>query len=113
MSFESPYGKPDSVAGNINAPNPQVAPAPNYGGQARVPAHSTMSIVGFILSILFPLVGLIISIVAIKQAGETGDKKGLAKAGIIVGAVLFVLNIIFSIALYSSGMAFLDMGASL
>lgn len=105
MSFNSPFSNPDQDASKDSTPASHPAPDFNY---ANVPAYghspevqptgrnSTMSIVGLVLSILLPLIGLIISIIAWKQAAETGDNRGLAKAGIIVGAVLMVLNVIFS-----------------
>lgn len=65
------------------------AETPNYSYSAQATGETSgMSIVGFILSFLFPLLGLVLSIVAWKNAGKTGDKTGLAKAGIIIGTVL-------------------------
>lgn len=108
MSFNSPFSTPEQDAAKGPTPTSHPAPEFNYG---NVPAYgdtpevqptgknSTMSIVGLVLAILFPLIGLILSIVAWKQAAETGDNKGLAKAGIIVGAVLIVLNIVLSFVL--------------
>lgn len=65
--------------------NPDVEPTGKYSG---------ISIAGFILAILLPIVGLILSIVAWKESAESGNKRGLAKAGIIVGSILTALNII-------------------
>jgi hypothetical protein len=60
---------------------------------------SGLSIAGFILSFIFPLIGLIISAIAWRKAREEGTKVGLAKAGTIIGAVLFVIGIIANIVL--------------
>jgi hypothetical protein len=60
---------------------------------------SGLSIVGFILSFIFPLIGLIISAIAWRKSREEGTKVGLAKAGTIIGAVLFVIGIIANIVL--------------
>lgn len=68
---------------------PPVAPA-DYPGK-------TLGIVGLVLAIVAPLVGLIISIVARKQSREAGVDNGMAKAGVIVGAILTVLGIIGTI----------------
>ncbi|MEN0083185.1 MAG: DUF4190 domain-containing protein [Leifsonia sp.] len=57
----------------------------------------TLGIVGLILAIVVPLVGLIISIVAANQSKKAGYKNTLAKAGIIVGAILVALGVIVSI----------------
>lgn len=105
MSNNSPYGFPGNDP--LNKPTPagqssdfDYAGVPSYGSSPVVQPTgktSTFSIVGFVLSILMPLIGLVLSIIAYKQAGETGDNKGLAKAGIIVGSVLMALNVIISI----------------
>ena len=54
----------------------------------------TLGIVGLILAIIMPLVGLIISIVAQSQSKKAGYPNTMAKVGVIVGAILVVLGII-------------------
>ncbi len=76
------------------APQPAAAPADFPGKQ--------LGLVGLILAILVPLVGLIISVVANNQSKAAGYPNQLAKIGIIVGAILTVLGaigIILSIVL--------------
>lgn len=53
-----------------------------------------LSIVGLVLAFLLPPIGLILSIIAAVQLGKAHAPKGLAIAGIIVGAVLTILEII-------------------
>ena len=53
-----------------------------------------LSIVGLVLAFLLPPIGLILSIIASVQLGKAGAPKGLAIAGIVIGAVLTVLEII-------------------
>lgn len=114
MSFNSPFSDSNQNPAN-NGPVPTYQPATNSDNPyADVPAYgstphvqptgrnSTMSIVGFVLSILFPLVGLIVSIIAWRQTAETGDNRGLAKAGIIVGAVLLAVGIIANFVLFGA-----------
>lgn len=62
-----------------------------------------MAIAGFVCAFLFPLLGLIFSIIGMKQCEERGeDGYGLAKAGKIISIVFmvlsFVLGIIYGIA---------------
>lgn len=59
---------------------------------------NTLAIVGFILSFLFPLAGLIISIIALNQIKASGENgKGFAIAGIVISAVFMVLGLLFMI----------------
>ncbi|PKQ33549.1 MAG: hypothetical protein CVT61_15625 [Actinobacteria bacterium HGW-Actinobacteria-11] len=53
-----------------------------------------LSIVGLVLAFLMAPVGLIISIVAAVKLGKAGQPKGLAIAGIIVGAIITILEIV-------------------
>lgn len=71
------------------------APAPAPAG-TDFPGK-TLGIVGLILAIFFNLIGLIVSAIALNQSKKAGYKNGPAKAGVIVGAVLLVLSIIFGI----------------
>lgn len=62
-----------------------------------------MAIAGFVCAFLFPLLGLIFSIIGMKQCEERGeDGYGLAKAGKIISIVFmvlsFVLGVIYGIA---------------
>ena len=74
-------------------PNGELATAPagtDFPGK-------TLGLVGLIVAIFFNLIGLIISVVALNQSKAAGYKNPLAKAGIIVGAVLLALTVIFTI----------------
>lgn len=71
-----------------------VAPAP-----AQAP-YSPLAIVGFILSFFFSLIGMIVSIVALVSLKKDGKRgKGLSIAGIIIGGVMVVVNIIATLIL--------------
>lgn len=57
-----------------------------------------IAVVGFVFSFLIPLVGLICSIIGVKQANERG-RKGFAIAGIVIS----ILNWIGGVVLITSG----------
>jgi hypothetical protein len=82
----------------------QAAPGTDYPGK-------TLGIVGVILAILVPLVGLILSIVARNQSNKAGFKNTPATAGIIIGAIFVVLGVIFSIVWFSVIAAAVNSGA--
>lgn len=94
-----------SPAPEVNsAPVPEVqqpAPVQPVAAPAPVSAENpgkTMGIVGLILSFLMPLVGLIISIIALRKSKKAGMSNGLAVAGIVLGAIGIVFQLImFSI----------------
>jgi len=56
-----------------------------------------MGIVGLVLAIFCNLIGLVVSIIAFNKSKQAGFKNNIALAGIIVGAVFIVLNIIYSV----------------
>lgn len=72
-------------SGNNGAPKPRV--------------YSPLSIVGFVFAFLIPLVGLICSVLAFKNAQADGNErcKTFAKAGIIISAVFLGIEIIADI----------------
>lgn len=68
--------------------NPVQPPAPTK--------TSALAIWGFILAIFLPLIGLILSIVAVTQIKRTHEGgKGLAIAGIVIGSIFFFFQIMF------------------
>ncbi|TAJ48642.1 MAG: DUF4190 domain-containing protein [Herbiconiux sp.] len=56
-----------------------------------------LGIVGLVLAVLFSVVGLIVSAVALSQSKKAGYKNVPALAGIIVGAISLVLGVVFAI----------------
>ncbi|GAA1169211.1 DUF4190 domain-containing protein [Microbacterium oxydans] len=68
--------------------------APAYPQPEPTPPGRVLSIVGLVLAFLAAPIGLILSIVAAVKLGKTGQPKGLAIAGIIIGAILTILGII-------------------
>ncbi|MGO4489774.1 DUF4190 domain-containing protein [Microbacterium sp. 2RAF4] len=76
------------------APSYPAPTAPAYPQPEPTPPGRVLSIVGLVLAFLAAPIGLILSIVAAVKLGKTGQPKGLAIAGIIVGAILTIIGII-------------------
>lgn len=92
-------------AGQEHSQNPQQQSQPQQGAGQPVqtynqePQTNTMAIVGFILSIFIAPAGLIVSIIAynnLKNDPKQGGK-GLAVAGIVIGAIITAIPIILVI----------------
>ena len=84
-----PTGPPTWDAGPGAAPAAPAYPQPEPSPPGRV-----LSIVGLVLAFVAAPIGLILSIVAAVKLGKAGQPKGLAIAGIVVGAVLTIVEII-------------------
>lgn len=62
------------------------------------PKSNALAIIGFILSFLIPVAGLICSILGARQADTDGGKyKGLATAGIVISSILLAVEIVLAI----------------
>jgi hypothetical protein len=62
----------------------------------------TLGIVGLVLAILAPVVGIIVSAIALSQSKKAGFENKLAKIGLIVGIVLTVLYIVLYFAIFAT-----------
>ena len=69
--------------------NYQAAPAPTAEDPGK-----TLGIVGLVLAIVAPVIGIIVSAIARSQSKKAGFENQLAKIGIIVGIVLTVLGVV-------------------
>ena len=66
--------------------------------------NNTISIVGFILSFIIPIVGLILSIIGLSKSKELDNKgKGLSIAGIIISVLLFIFQFLIFLLIISVG----------
>lgn len=81
---------------NTTLPSPSATPPTS----AAPPKWNVLAIVGFIASFLFALVGIVCSAIGLRQISRTGDRgRGLAIAGIIIGAVNLVASILTGVLL--------------
>lgn len=80
------------------------APAPTPAAPAASDGK-TLGIVGLILAIFIPIVGLIVSIVARGQSKRAGVSNGAATAGIVISILILVIGIIVAIVVGVSGAA--------
>ncbi len=65
-----------------------------------------LTIVGLVLSFFIPLAGVIISAIALKRINEENNpenSKGMAIAGIVIGAVLMAISLISSVCIILGG----------
>lgn len=76
---------------------PLSGPMGNQGPMVAEDPGRTLGIVGLVLAFFLSVVGLILSIVAYQKSKAAGYKNGIALAGIIVGAVLTVLGIVYAV----------------
>ena len=64
----------------------------------------TLGIVGLVLAIVAPVVGIVVSAIARSQSKKAGFDNKLAKIGLIVGIVLTVLIVVLYIAVFAVAM---------
>lgn len=75
-------------------------PTPGYAAVPAAPKTNVLAIVSLVISILgFNVIAIILGAIALNQIKKTGENgRGLAIAGIIIGAVSLVIVIIVIIA---------------
>lgn len=104
------YGQPQETATQQPYGQPAYGGAP-YGAPAEDPAK-TLGIVGLVLSILVPIAGLIVSIIAKKKSEAAGFTNNTpAKVGVILGWILTILGVIVTIIYIIAFVALLNSGA--
>lgn len=81
-----------------STPVPQDQPAAPTAVAGVNPGHG-MGVAGLVCAFLAPLVGLILSIVAMMKSKKAGMSNGLALAGIIVSSINMVVGTIILLAL--------------
>ncbi|WPO87304.1 DUF4190 domain-containing protein [Herbiconiux sp. KACC 21604] len=82
-------------------------PNPGYTPAATGPKTNVLAIVSLVISILgFNVIAIILGAIALNQIKKTGESgRGLAIAGIIIGAISIVIWIIAIIAIVAAGAA--------
>lgn len=68
----------------------------------NIKSHKKTPILGFIFSFIFPIIGLILSIVEYNMAKSEGDNTSLAKAGIVISSIFcgfLVLQVIYFLSI--------------
>ncbi len=93
--------------------DPVVPPAaPVYQPAAAGPKTNVLAIVGFILSFLVTVAGIIVSAIALRQIKQTGEGgHGLALAGVILGIVFTVFWVIYIIIVIALAATAASLGA--
>ncbi|WP_344790965.1 DUF4190 domain-containing protein [Gryllotalpicola daejeonensis] len=96
------------------APAAPAAPAGQYGGYAPAqPRYNTLAIVGFILSFIVSIAGIIVSAIALNQIKKTGERgHGLALWGLILGIVFLVLSVVVAIISFAAAAALVNSGTT-
>jgi uncharacterized membrane protein len=62
-----------------------------------------MGIAGLVLAFLAPLIGFILSLIAMSKSKKAGMSNGLALAGIIVSVINMIAGLILIILLFGAG----------
>ncbi|MBD8045225.1 hypothetical protein H9638_15550 [Arthrobacter sp. Sa2BUA2] len=94
---QQPYGQQPPYGTNYGYPGTYQAPAQKPG--------KALGIGGLVLSCLFfipyaSLAGLILSIVGLVQSRKANERNGPALAGIIIGAIVFLLTLLATILIF-------------
>ncbi len=86
---------------------PAPAPAP---GPAPVADGKTLGIVGLVLAFVFPLAGIIVSVIAKNQSKAAGVENTPAKIGLILSIIFLILGIIIGIIYGIAAVALVSTG---
>ena len=86
---------------------------PVYGPQPGYPPQppssdfpgKTLGIIGLVLSFFTTIIGLVVSIIALRQSKKAGFKNTPALVGIIIGIITTVIAIILAIVMIVAAMA--------
>ncbi len=108
----APYGTPQATPYGAPPMAPYGAPtlAPKKPGNGLAVAGFVLGLLGFLGSfvpvlniggIIMGIVGLVLAIVGLSKAKNTGTGKGLALAGVILGALAVVIGIVINVAFAS------------
>ena len=90
-------------------PTPAYAqPTPAYAQPVAVNPGRTLGIVGFILAFFVSPAGIIVSAIGLSKSRKSGNKNGLALAGLILSIVFFIIAIVVSVLLVGAAVALLN-----
>ncbi len=115
MTETPPPAAPEPPAAGPSAP-PPTAPKKKTNGLAI--AGLVLGIVAVALFCVWKIalpcavVGVILSVLGLKKAKETGSGAGMAKAGLVLGIVAIGLNILAMIFLAAAVLALLGIGSA-
>ena len=106
-------GRVPPVAPPAPDANPASAPAyaqptPAYAQPVAVNPGRTLGIVGFILAFFVSPAGIIVSAIGLSKSRKSGNKNGLALAGLILSIVFFIIAIVVSVLLVGAAVALLN-----
>lgn len=105
-AFEQNAAQPSVPAYSEADANAAAAPVPNtqiYVQQAPPSQTNGMAIAGIICAFLFPLLGLIFSIIGLNKSKQmNGEGRGVSIAGIVISAILLLLGIVLYIAFFAA-----------
>lgn len=91
----------NSTAGPIG-PAAEHQPPPNVG--APQPGLNVMAILALVFAFVFSPLGVVFGVVGRKQIARTGERgKGLATAGLVLGALFTILGVVLVIVAVSNG----------
>ena len=89
-------------------PDGYVAYDPAYAGPTAVNPGRTLGIVGFILAFLVSPAGIIVSAIGLAKSRKSGNKNGLALAGLILSIVFFIISIVSIVSVFGAAVALLN-----
>jgi hypothetical protein len=76
-----------------------------YGTHRRAgQSYGGMAVAGFVLSLVFPLLGLIFSWIALSGMARTGnpENKGLAQAGLVISIIFVALSCLWCMLIFGA-----------
>ena len=102
-----PVAPPAPDANAASAPA-YAQPTPAYAQPVAVNPGRTLGIVGFILAFFVSPAGIIVSAIGLSKSRKSGNKNGLALAGLILSIVFFIIAIVVSVLLVGAAVALLN-----
>ena len=90
------------------APDANAASAPAYAQPAAVNPGRTLGIVGFILAFFVSPAGIIVSAIGLSKSRKSGNKNGLALAGLILSIVFLIIAIVVTAVLVGAAVELLN-----